>query len=421
MNYIYNCPFCNPPSDREFFSNDLVVGLWDGFPVSPGHALLVTKRHVTTWFDATSAEQRALLEAVEAARQEVEKDNRPDGYNIGVNIGAAGGQTIFHLHMHVIPRYEGDVHDPRGGIRHVIPGKANYLTSSISEGIAQYAVGTPNLIISGGVDPLWPHLAAQLNRAKSVDVVVAFVKKSGTQLLWPRLAEVIDRGGSVRLLTGDYLGISDPDAMVELLNLSERKGGNVKLRVFNTSKINGIANFPQAFHPKAYIFKSIDGAGSAFVGSSNLSASALNDGIEWNYQVISSRDGQGFVAIEAAFENIFAHPATCELNIDWIDTYRTRRHKLSVPLYGEDAADHEHESTTELPSPHAIQAQALEALSDARQRGMKGGLVVLATGLGKTWLSAFDSIRFARVLFVAHREEILNQAFETFRKIRPGE
>ena len=421
MNYIYNCPFCNPPSDREFFSNDLVVGLWDGFPVSPGHALLVTKRHVTTWFDATSAEQRALLEAVEAARQEVEKDNRPDGYNIGVNIGAAGGQTIFHLHMHVIPRYEGDVHDPRGGIRHVIPGKANYLTSSISEGIAQYAVGTPNLIISGGVDPLWPHLAAQLNRAKSVDVVVAFVKKSGTQLLWPRLAEVIDRGGSVRLLTGDYLGISDPDAMVELLNLSERKGGNVKLRVFNTGKLTGIANFPQAFHPKAYIFKSIDGAGSAFVGSSNLSASALNDGIEWNYQVISSRDGQGFVAIEAAFENIFAHPATCELNIDWIDTYRTRRHTLSVPLYGEDVADHEHESTPEMPSPHAIQAQALEALSDARQRGMKGGLVVLATGLGKTWLSAFDSIRFARVLFVAHREEILNQAFETFRKIRPGE
>jgi diadenosine tetraphosphate (Ap4A) HIT family hydrolase len=116
-----NCPFCFPDASRIFHAGDLVLGLWDGYPVSPGHALLVPRRHVASWFDATAAERTALMAAIEIARAAIAKQHAPDGFNIGVNIGAAAGQTVFHLHVHVIPRYEGDVPDPRGGVRHILP------------------------------------------------------------------------------------------------------------------------------------------------------------------------------------------------------------------------------------------------------------------------------------------------------------
>jgi diadenosine tetraphosphate (Ap4A) HIT family hydrolase len=108
------------------FEAKLSRGLWDGYPVSNGHALLVPKRHFATWFEADPAEQGALLAGVDRVREAIEGRYKPDGYNIGVNSGPAAGQTVAHLHLHVIPRYKGDVADPRGGIRWVIPGKADY-------------------------------------------------------------------------------------------------------------------------------------------------------------------------------------------------------------------------------------------------------------------------------------------------------
>ena len=120
------CPFCSPDASRVFLTDELVLGLWDAFPVNPGHALLIPRRHVVTWFDATREEQLALLKALDAARVEVERLHRPDGFNIGINIGKAAGQTIPHLHVHLIPRYTGDVPDPEAGIRHVIPTRARY-------------------------------------------------------------------------------------------------------------------------------------------------------------------------------------------------------------------------------------------------------------------------------------------------------
>ena len=122
-----DCPFCDPARGPVFWRGRLVLGLWDSFPVSPGHALLVTRRHVADWFSASSDERRALIDDLEVARAVIQAGHSPDGFNIGINIGAAAGQTVPHLHVHLIPRYAGDVDDPRGGVRHVLTALANYL------------------------------------------------------------------------------------------------------------------------------------------------------------------------------------------------------------------------------------------------------------------------------------------------------
>ena len=117
---VHDCPFCDLSMQREseeVFSSEYFVGLLDRFPVNPGHMLLVTKRHVSSVFDLTSEEWAELQQALRSAREMLEKRYHPAGYNIGINCGRAAGQTIFHFHLHLIPRYEGDVQDPRGGIR----------------------------------------------------------------------------------------------------------------------------------------------------------------------------------------------------------------------------------------------------------------------------------------------------------------
>jgi diadenosine tetraphosphate (Ap4A) HIT family hydrolase len=118
--------FCELSPDRLVGGDALVVAIRDGYPVSPGHTLVLPRRHVASWFDATPGEQRALLAAVAEVRRQLDRELRPDGYNIGVNVGEAAGQTVMHLHVHVIPRYHGDVDDPRGGVRGVIPARQRY-------------------------------------------------------------------------------------------------------------------------------------------------------------------------------------------------------------------------------------------------------------------------------------------------------
>ena len=124
------CPFCNPPSDRVFHETLTVVGLWDGFPVSPGHALLIPRRHVADWSELSADERLELTSGIEVARSSVCKLYKPDGFNVGMNLGEAAGQTVAHLHLHVIPRYLGDVEDPRGGVRWVVPERADYWSPS---------------------------------------------------------------------------------------------------------------------------------------------------------------------------------------------------------------------------------------------------------------------------------------------------
>ncbi len=124
------CPFCPPDASRVLHDDELVFVLRDGFPVSPGHVLVIPHRHVGSFFDTTAAERRAILDAIEIAQRAVEKEHRPDGWNIGINDGAAAGQTVPHLHVHLIPRYKGDRPDPRGGVRWILPEKADYWTKS---------------------------------------------------------------------------------------------------------------------------------------------------------------------------------------------------------------------------------------------------------------------------------------------------
>ena len=122
-----NCPFCEPDISRISYDDDpMFLCFWDGFPVSPGHALIIPRRHVATWFEATAQEQESLLKGIEIAKRDIEKQYQPDGFNIGINNGESAGQKIFHCHIHLIPRRTGDVEEPKGGIRHTIPGKGSY-------------------------------------------------------------------------------------------------------------------------------------------------------------------------------------------------------------------------------------------------------------------------------------------------------
>jgi diadenosine tetraphosphate (Ap4A) HIT family hydrolase len=102
------------------------MALWDSYPLNPGHVLLVPRRHVVSWFEATTVERDELLRLADDARRIVIERHSPDGFNLGINDGAAAGQTVAHLHLHLIPRYRGDTPDPRGGVRWIIPDRAAY-------------------------------------------------------------------------------------------------------------------------------------------------------------------------------------------------------------------------------------------------------------------------------------------------------
>jgi len=119
-------PFFPMDTDRILYRADGVIGFYDAFPVSPGHALVIAEEVTVSIFDLSEDRQAALWRAVDEVRDLQNQRHGPDGFTIGVNDGTAAGQTVSHAHIHVIPRYRNDVPDPRGGIRWVIPSKAVY-------------------------------------------------------------------------------------------------------------------------------------------------------------------------------------------------------------------------------------------------------------------------------------------------------
>ena len=121
-----DCPFCTLPQDRILDSNEMGFVIRDDFPISPGHTLIIPKRHVGSFFEISPEERDALLDLLDQAKKVIDAELSPNSFNIGINDGSAAGQTIPHLHIHLIPRFYGDQEDPRGGARWIIPEKAQY-------------------------------------------------------------------------------------------------------------------------------------------------------------------------------------------------------------------------------------------------------------------------------------------------------
>jgi diadenosine tetraphosphate (Ap4A) HIT family hydrolase len=119
------CLFCTDPRGVSL-QNELAYSARDTYGVSPGHTLVIPRRHVAEFFDLTAEEVAACMALISEEKKLLDEEFKPDGYNIGVNIGVAAGQSIFHVHIHIIPRYKGDVENPQGGVRHVIPKNAHY-------------------------------------------------------------------------------------------------------------------------------------------------------------------------------------------------------------------------------------------------------------------------------------------------------
>ena len=162
----------------------------------------------------------SLLKGIEIAKREIEKQYQPDGFNIGINVGAAAGQTVSHLHVHLIPRYKGDVEDPRGGVRYVIPEKGNYLSVRDTPATYQVNMAPPALGVLTGMDvPMLGELCEDLIHAERVDLVIAFILESGLTRIEPYLLDVLDGGGRIRILTGDYMDVTEPRALLRLLDL----------------------------------------------------------------------------------------------------------------------------------------------------------------------------------------------------------
>lgn len=126
-----DCPFCTFAPTRIIANDDLTIVIRDAYPISPGHSLVLPRRHIVSFFQTTEEEQFALLRAIWKTKVEIDSTFHPDGYNIGINDGAAAGQTVMHLHIHLIPRHKGDSSDPRGGVRWIFPGKAAYWKGKI--------------------------------------------------------------------------------------------------------------------------------------------------------------------------------------------------------------------------------------------------------------------------------------------------
>jgi superfamily II DNA or RNA helicase/diadenosine tetraphosphate (Ap4A) HIT family hydrolase/HKD family nuclease len=387
-------PFLAVAASEWLASNRSAFAIADRYPVSPGHTLVVPRRLIGTWWEATDDERADMLALVDDVKRQLDAARQPDGFNVGFNAGAAAGQTVGHLHVHVIPRYVGDVPDPRGGVRHVIPGKGNYLESGAG----------PRGLIDGQDRLLRDELLRCLRdpRFDHVDVLVSFVMKSGLEIIYGGLMDALDRGAKVRVLTTDYLTVTDADAMARLLDLSELKPEAIATRVFHDPATS--------FHPKAYLFSSAgSSAAETFVGSNNLSAAGIAGGIEW--AIGADHNAPLLTAFERLWSDERSRSLTHEFLADYRERWQPAVHTAGVVP----------EPPATPPSPRPVQREALTALEQTRLQGFRAGLVVMATGLGKTWLAAFDSARpqFRRLLFVAHREEILRQSLDVFRRVQP--
>ena len=264
--------------------------------------------------------------------------------------------------------------------------------------------------LTGGQDKrmyLYYQLLNSLKRADSVDIVVSFLMESGVRMLLGELDNALKRGAKIRILTGNYLGITQPSA---LYLIKHKLGEQVDLRFYNEKN--------RSFHPKSYMFHYKDYS-TIYIGSSNISKSALTSGIEWNYRFSSKTDSHNYEKFYKTFLDLFEHHSVV-IDDDELKRYSKNWHRpaVSKDLDRYDLQDNETTNNIALFEPRGAQIEALCALENTRAEGAGRALVHAATGVGKTYLAAFDSKDYERVLFVAHREEILKQAAQSFKNVR---
>ena len=280
-----------------------------------------------------------------------------------------------------------------------------------------------------GNNPIfYNRLKSSIAEAKSIDIIVSFLMESGVKLIIGDLKEAISKGVRIRILTGNYLNITQPHA---LYLLRMELGDNLDLRFYD------VAN--KSFHPKAYIFHN-ESDSEIYIGSSNLSKGGLTDSIEWNYHFKRSLCIEDFDDFYQNFESLFNDYSVIvddevlrEYSKNWVKPkfkiketgtdggFAVGETPLGSDngetLYGPDGTKTGEKTKFE---PRGAQIEALYALDRSREEGFDKALVVAATGIGKTYLAAFDSIKYKKVLFIAHREEIIKQAAESFKNVFPN-
>ncbi|MDN4074110.1 DEAD/DEAH box helicase family protein [Fictibacillus terranigra] len=270
-------------------------------------------------------------------------------------------------------------------------------------------------------------LTGLLNEASSIYILTSFIMKSGVSLLAPFLKKAVNRGAEVKICTGDYLFVTQPEALERLIEIDSR----IEIQLYRS---NG-----RSFHPKAYLFQNTDGDGSFIVGSSNLSNSALTSGVEWSLIINNEVAQEVYLEALDAFSKTFHHEQTITINQETLKDYRTEYEKyherhpnlllqwtkseeevLTLPtVSGQPEIIREPPVLYRQLTPRPAQQEALEMLSTTLEEGYSKAMVVMATGLGKTYLAGFFARKFKRILFIAHREEILGQAKNSFRNIMP--
>ncbi|WP_366290595.1 DEAD/DEAH box helicase family protein [Paenibacillus sp. AN1007] len=275
-------------------------------------------------------------------------------------------------------------------------------------------------------DNLADELITRMQHASGIYIMTSFIMQSGVKLLAPHLKRAAERGAEVRMLAGDYLYITQPEGLRALCEVDSR----IEARLWRS--------MGTSFHPKAYLFDHEHGEGMLIVGSSNFSFTALKTGYEWNLAMNAEAEPYTFQSALEKFMQSFYHETTLPVNPDSIALYEEeyrQYHQKNPEMIQRITEMEEAEFGTRLPDeeteqepavlsllpiqPRFAQLDALEALNATMEEQYERAMVVMATGLGKTYLAGFFAQRFERILFIAHREEILNQAKKSFQQIMP--
>lgn len=351
------------------------------FAVATGDGIsVVPRREIDSWLNTSGDEREDLWTLVAEMRDRLRRDS---GRTVSIAFEEPATDRRLEISLSTGPAHHTGSADSGPGLDLVDSRDGRYLQLELVRSLA----------------------TRELDR---IDLLVSFIMKSGLALIADRLDQALERGAHVRILTTDYLHVTDADALARLLDLSETAeamAGSMSVRVFSDTLTS--------FHPKAYLFRSsVSDLARGFVGSSNLSHSGIAAGVEWS---LGTQDVRPLVA---AFDELWADRRSQALTHDFLRSYRS----VWQPTAGSEipvGVGVETEPPDEAPEPRPLQAEALVALTATRASGFAAGMVVMATGLGKTWLAAFDSATFGRTLFVAHREEILRQSRDVFRTVRP--